>query len=313
MIMETAVDREVALTIVRQAYAKQTLALADVADPRIRAAFAHVPREDFLGPGPWQMLRAPGLYSPTPEADPVYVYIDRAMGLIPERGINNGQPSLHALLLQAAGISEGEHVVHVGAGTGYYSAIMAFLAGATGSVTAIECNPALAARAFSCLVGIPNARLVEGNGASVHFDTADVIYVNAGVTHPADTWLDNLAEGGRLLLPLSTDENMQLASPGTSGKAASASFTKAWFDPRKAMRTGAYFLIRRTRDAFEARKLLPMAIIPAEGVRTEAAEAALAAAFERDDGGSVTHLVRGRSVRDEKCWLRGEGWSLTCD
>lgn len=308
--METTVDREVALAIVREAYAKQTMALADVADPRIGAAFAHVRREDFLGPGPWQMMRAPGLYSPTPGADPVYVYTDRVVGLIPERGINNGQPSLHAMLLGAAGIREGEHVVHVGAGTGYYSAIMAFLAGSTGTVTAVECNPHLAARARSCLAGISNARLIEGNGASVHFNTADVIYVNAGVTHPADAWLDNLAEGGRLLLPLSTDENVPRAGAGTSGKAALASFAKAWFDPRKAMRTGAYFVIRRTRDTYEAQKLLPVAIIPAEGVRTRAAEAALAAAFERDDGGSVTHLVRDQSVPDEKCWLRGEGWCL---
>ena len=113
--METTVDREVALAIVRQAYAKQTMCLANVLDPGIGAAFAHVRREDFLGPGPWQMLRAPGLYSPTPEADPVYVYIDRPIGLVPERYINNGQPSLHAMLLKAAGIKEGEHVVHVGA------------------------------------------------------------------------------------------------------------------------------------------------------------------------------------------------------
>lgn len=309
--METAVDREVALAIVRQAYAKQIMALADVADPRIAAAFAHVRREDFLGPGRWQMLRAPGLYSPTPEPDPVYVYTDRVFGLIPERGINNGQPSLHAMLLKAAGIREGEHVVHVGAGTGYYSAIMALLAGPTGTVTAIECNPALAARARSSLAGIPNVRLVEGNGASVPFDTADVIYVNAGVTHPANAWLDNLAEGGRLLLPLSTDENVPSGGTGTSGKAALASFTKAWFDPRKAMRTGAYFLIRRAGSSFEARKLLPTAIIPAEGIRTEAAEAALAAAFARDDGSSVVHLVRGESVPDERCWLRGDGWCLT--
>ncbi|MGH8317432.1 MAG: protein-L-isoaspartate O-methyltransferase family protein [Steroidobacteraceae bacterium] len=311
--METSVDREVALAIVRQAYAKQTMCLADVVDPRIGAAFAEVRREDFLGPGPWQMLRAPGLYSPTPEADPVYVYIDRAMGLVPERNINNGQPSLHAMLLKAAGIKEGEHVVHVGAGTGYYSAIMSVLAGPNGTVTAIECNPELAARARSCLAGISNTRLLEGNGASAHFGTANVIYVNAGVTHPADAWLDNLAEGGRLLLPLSTDENMPSAGPAPPGGAASASFKKAWFDPRKAMRTGAYFLIRRTKGTFDARKLLPMAIIPAEGVRTEAAEAALAAAFERDDGSSVTHLIRGKSVPDEKCWLPGEGWCLTSD
>lgn len=311
--METTVDREVALAIVRQAYAKQTMALADVADPRIVAAFAHVRREDFLGPGPWQLMRAPGIYSPTPEADPVYIYLDRAMGLLPERSINNGQPSLHAVLLRSAAIKDGEHVVHVGAGTGYYSAIMAFLAGSTGAVTAIECNPELAARARSCLAGIPNARLVEGNGASVDFDRADVIYVNAGVTHPVDAWLDKLAEGGRLLLPLSTDENVPPAGAAGAGKTALASFTKAWFDPRKAMRTGAYFLVRRTGDTFAAQKILPMAIIPAEGIRTQAAEAALAAAFEKDDGGMVTRLVRGHSVPDEKCWLRGEDWCLARD
>lgn len=311
--METTVDREVALAIVRQAYANQTLALADVTDPWIGAAFAHVRREDFLGAGPWQMMRAPGLYSRTPGADPVYVYVDRAMGLIPELGINNGQPSLHAMLLKSAGIKEGEHVVHVGAGTGYYSAIMAFLAGPIGTVTAIECNPELAARARDCLAGIPNTRLVEGNGASVHFDTANVIYVNAGVTHPAEVWLDNLAEGGRLLLPLSTDENVPAPSPTRPENAASASFTKAWFDTRKAMRTGAYFLIRRTGATFAARKLLPMAIIPAQGVRTKAAEAALAAAFEKDDGSTVTRLVRSKSVPEEKCWLRGENWCLARD
>jgi protein-L-isoaspartate(D-aspartate) O-methyltransferase len=43
--------------------------------------------------------------------------------------------SYHARLLVAAAIQEGEHVVHVGAGTGYYTAIMAHLAGTTGRVT----------------------------------------------------------------------------------------------------------------------------------------------------------------------------------
>ena len=306
-------EREVELAIIRQAYAKQILALTDIADPRIGAAFAHVRREDFLGHGPWQMLRAPGVYAPTPDADPVYVYVDRALGLVPERGINNGQPSLHAMLLKAAAVREGDHVVHVGAGTGYYSAIMAFLAGPTGAVTAIECNSELAARARGCLGDLANVRLLEGNGATVDFGTADVIYVNAGITHPADAWLDNLAEGGRLLLPLSTDQNLPAAAPRATGSAASTSFDKAWFDPKKALRTGAYFLIRRSGETFEARKLLPMAIIPAEGVRTAAAEAALAAAFERDDGAAVTRLVRHEPVADEKCWLRGEGWTLARD
>ena len=55
-------------------------------------------------------------------------------------------PSYHAPLIASAGIREGEHVVHVGAGTGYYTAIMAHLTGRGGRVTAIEFDPALARR-----------------------------------------------------------------------------------------------------------------------------------------------------------------------
>ena len=49
-------------------------------------------------------------------------------------------------------------------------------------------------------------RVIEGNGATVPFDAADVIYVNAGITHPENTWLDGLTDGGRLILPLTTDQ-----------------------------------------------------------------------------------------------------------
>ena len=52
------------------------------------------------------------------------------------------------------------------------------------------------------LAAFGNVRVLAGNGATIPFDTADVIYVNAGVTRPADAWLDLPAEGGRLILPL---------------------------------------------------------------------------------------------------------------
>jgi protein-L-isoaspartate(D-aspartate) O-methyltransferase len=45
------------------------------------------------------------------------------IGILPERNLNNGQPSLHAALIAAAAPQPGEHVVHVGAGLGYYTAI----------------------------------------------------------------------------------------------------------------------------------------------------------------------------------------------
>jgi protein-L-isoaspartate(D-aspartate) O-methyltransferase len=293
-------DQQAELAIVRRAYAKQILAAARIIDPRIEAAFAEVHREDFLGPGPWQMFRLPSLYVASPGADPVLLYVDQVVGIIPERGLNNGQPSLHATLLAAAQIKEGEHVVHVGAGTGYYTAIMAFLAGPSGRVTAIEFDTALAARAREYLSSSSNVNVLEGDGATTPFDAADVIYVNAGVTHPADTWLDGLSDGGRLILPLTTDENLR-------------SVSSAAFDPMKAMRSGAFFRIQRRGAAFEARWLLPTVIVPAEGARDKASEAALAAAFDKGGWNAVTRLVRGEAVPEGRCWLRGHGWCLAYD
>lgn len=180
-------EQQSQLSIVRRAYAKQTLAAAQISDAAIEKAFAAVPRENFLGSGRWPMYRLPGRYVTSPDADPVYVYVDQVVGLIPERHINNGQPSLHAMLIAASRIGPGDHVVHIGAGTGYYSAIMANRVGPTGRVTAIEREPALAARARKYLSCTQNVRVLEGDGARAPFDVADLIYVNAGVTHPSLT------------------------------------------------------------------------------------------------------------------------------
>jgi len=90
-------------------------------------AFATVRREDYLGPGPWQFFRWPNTYVPSPDADPVYLYTNDLIGIAPERQLNNGQPSLHAALIAKAMPREGEHVVHVGTGAGYYTAILAHL------------------------------------------------------------------------------------------------------------------------------------------------------------------------------------------
>lgn len=281
-------DSQTELAIVRRAYAKQTLAAASIVDPRLQEAFAAVPREDFLGPGPWLVVHMPGIYKPTIDADPVLLYGNQLFGLVAERGINNGQPTLHAGLLAESGIQPGDHVVHIGTGTGYYSAIMSRLAG---RVTAVEYDAGLAARARTNLAPYSNVSVVEGNGATVPLDTADVIYVNAGVTHVVDAWLDALADGGRLIVPLTTDSNTSSLD--------------------SMQLSGLYFKIQRRGAEFEARALLPVGIIAAEGLRDPLAEAALAAAFGKGGWNKVTRLVRGSSVPDDQCWLRGDSWSLT--
>ena len=103
------------LGIVRRAFAKQVLAAVGVDNPGLEDAFASVKREDFLGPGPWQIFRWGQAYRQTPSSDPVYLYTDDLVGLIPERRLNNGQPQLHAYLINLASPKPGEHVVHAAA------------------------------------------------------------------------------------------------------------------------------------------------------------------------------------------------------
>jgi protein-L-isoaspartate(D-aspartate) O-methyltransferase len=287
-------EREQELAIVRRAYAKQLFASVGLNDPRLEAVFATVQRERYLGPGPWPILRYSG-YVATPDSDPVYLYADVLIGIVPERGLNNGMPSYHAPIIASAALQEGEHVVHIGAGTGYYTAIMARLVGTSGKVTAIEFDPILAARARDNFASSSNVTVIEGDGAAIEFEPADVIYVNAGATRPADRWLDGLTNGGRLILPLTRLKRTQ-----------------------GDLRNGYVFRIERRVDDYFARALSRVAVYPCEGAgaRDEASEAALGAAIDKDtamktDGWKrVTRLYRSDAVPEDRCWLRAPGWAL---
>jgi len=280
-------DRDAELEVIRRAYAKQILAACGVSNRRIEAAFASVKREDFLGRGPWQVVRWGRGYVPTPSRNPVYLYDDVVVAIIPERQLNNGQPSLHAALIASAGPRLGEHVVHVGAGVGYYTAVLHRLVGRRGRVTAIEFDAGLAARLAANFAGVGNISVMQCDGARVPFGSADIIYVNAGATKPAEIWLDRLAEGGRLILPLTANKF-----------------------PAGDVRQGAVFRIERQGSDFLARRISGVGIFPCEGMRDAESEAALAAAFEKGRVHEVTRLYRRDDVPDENCWLRGTGWSL---
>lgn len=282
------------LRVVRRAYAKQILAESDVADIALENAFAEVRREDFLPPGPWQIFRPSGDYVDTPSTDPVYLYTDSLVGILPARRINNGQPSLHAKLLTLAGIRAGEHVVHVGSGAGYYSAIMAELVGRDGRVTAVEFDLDLAAMAARNLAKRTNVRVIQGDGSIVAFEPADVIYVNAGATRPSNNWLDRLKTGGRLMLPLTTNKGFST-------------------DFAEIRRHGGVFRIVRTPEEFLASWISAVAIFPCEGVRDEVSERALAVAFERGGFERVTRLFRQDDIPEERCWVQAPGWCLAYD
>jgi protein-L-isoaspartate(D-aspartate) O-methyltransferase len=290
-------DRQGELSIIRAAYAKQILAAAQVVDnARLEAAFSATRREDFLGAGPWWIMRGFQDYVTTPDADPVYLYTDVLVGILPERKINNGQPSLHAYLFHQASPAAGAHVVHIGTGTGYYTAILAHLVGPSGRVTGIEYEPELAARAKTNLVAFPNVDIVEGDGALVSFDTADVIYVNAGCTRPAESWLDRLGDGGRLVLPMTLDQ----AFDQDFGTNSLERITPA----------GAVFRIKRRGDDYLAHWISPVVIFPCAGNSDKGSQRALGEAFAKGGSRKVTRLYRNQEIPEERCWIRGSGWCL---
>ena len=65
------------------------------------------------------------------------------MAIDPERQLFNGAPAFVARLIDALGLRPGARVLHIGAGLGYYSAIIGHVVGATGSVVALEIDEAL--------------------------------------------------------------------------------------------------------------------------------------------------------------------------
>ncbi|TNC07829.1 methyltransferase domain-containing protein [Methylobacterium terricola] len=169
-------------------------------DPRLERAFEIVPREAFLGAGPWKIM-VNERYVETPSANPIFVYQNCLVALDAAKGINNGEPFLHARWIGAVAPKKGETLVHIGAGAGYYTALLSMLALPNGRVHAFEIEPALARRAFDNLAPFEGVTVVQGDATELPLPDCDVIYVNAGVVSPPGRWLKALRPGGRIVFP----------------------------------------------------------------------------------------------------------------
>lgn len=221
----------------RRFYARLLAANAGAKDPRLEEAFAAIPREAFLGPGPWTVIVVPwtaGRHAiETPSADPVHLYQNHLVALDRDKGINNGEPLLHAMWMTKIAPKPGEHVTHIGAGTGYYSAILSRLVEPDGEVTAYEYEAHLAARAADNLAAYDNVTVVHGDAVRAQLPPSDVIYVNAGAIAPPASWLQALKPGGRLVFPWRPAEKIGLAVLITrlNDGFACQPFMRSWFIP----------------------------------------------------------------------------------
>lgn len=247
------------------------------------AAFASVERERFVGKGPWPIFIGSG-YIPTVSDDPTLLYQDILVGLATDRGINNGQPSLHARCLAACDPKPGETVVHVGAGTGYYTAILATLVGSAGSVLAYEIEADLAELARGNLRHLPNVNVLSASATEAQIPKANVIYVCAGAANPPDTWLDALTIGGRLAFPLTPTNEY-----------------------------GCMLLVtRRSETEYAASSILRVAFIPCVGAQDGATSHALATAMRTSPLSEIRSLRRG-TIPDKSAWHVGETWWLSTE
>jgi protein-L-isoaspartate(D-aspartate) O-methyltransferase len=274
------------LAQLRRWYAEELRFAGPVESDAVLRAFASVPRERFLGPGPWQAHSDSrrGGYRATPDADPRHVYHNVLFALDATRRINNGAPSLWAYVLDNMKLAAGERVLHLGCGTGYYSAIMAELVGPRGQVTAVERDAALAAQARDALASWPQVDAVMADGADHDGGPRDAIVVSAGATHPLPVWLDALRPGGRLLLPLTSERLggfMLKVERGHAADSMSASFLcRAWF-------------------------------IPFVGARDTALDRRLAEQIDAGHADFVQSLRLDRHVPDGSCWLHGDTFCLS--
>jgi len=254
---------------------------------------ATVPRENFMGAGPWKIVRAAEMakgYQLTPDDNPRHLYENVLVALDERRRLNNGEPLALLLFLDSLTLSASDRFLHIGCGVGYYTAITAHAVGPHGSVVAVEIDPALAARAELNLRSYGTVKVVTHNGTLDHFGTFDAIFVNAGCTRPHSIWLDQLAVGGRLLVPLT------IGLPTMPGIGA-----------------GSMLLVTRGETEYRAKFTSPVGIFHCEGARSAEEEALLAEAFAGGDQGSVCRLRRDAHESSPNCWLHASDFCLESD
>jgi protein-L-isoaspartate(D-aspartate) O-methyltransferase len=181
---------------------------------RVLDAMASVPRHEFV---PSEALAA--------------AYSDEALPI--GGGQTISQPFMVAAMSEALRLTGRERVLEIGGGCGYQAAVLSLLAQ---EVIAVELQPVLAraARARLARLGYANVRVEEGDGSLGWPDGApyDAILVSAGAPAIPPPLVEQLIEGGTLVIPVGgSDRQDLLRIVGRSGGAAQESLCACRFVP----------------------------------------------------------------------------------
>lgn len=176
----------------RRAMVEKQIRLRGIASPRVLEAMLRVPRHEFVPP---EQQRA------------AYDDMPLAIGA----GQTISQPFMVAAMTEALEISGGERVLEVGTGCGYQAAVLSLLAR---EVFTIETHASLAEAARERLtrLGYANVRVATGDGTLGWPDAApfDAIVVTAAAPGVPPPLVEQLAEGGRLVIPVGPAEHQEL-------------------------------------------------------------------------------------------------------
>jgi protein-L-isoaspartate(D-aspartate) O-methyltransferase len=168
----------------RRAMVERQLRGRGIHDERVLEAMSKVPRHEFVAPGQWNQA-----------------YSDHPV-VIPEQQTTS-QPYIIASMLQTAEIQPQDRVLEIGAGSGYQTALLAEI---SAHVVAVERYPTLVAKARETLarLGYHNVTINTGDGSlgAPEFAPFDAIIVSAAAPHIPPALVQQLAAGGRLVMPV---------------------------------------------------------------------------------------------------------------
>ena len=175
----------------RERMVRRQIEARGIRDPTILDAFRSVPREAFVS-----------------EEQRQWAYEDHPLPI--EAGQTISQPYIVALMIAAAGAGSGQRVLEIGSGSGYAAAVLGRIAG---KVIGIERQHDLVEVARERLkrLDYSNVRIIEGDGTRGCPEEApfDAILVAASGSHVPRALLDQLAPGGRLVMPVGGPGSVQ--------------------------------------------------------------------------------------------------------